>query len=419
MRTRLLNHRARSLIVDAQVRAKLNFPKKMPNQRATRWRFFSVLAYVLFASSLWDFYYIGAGIRVFDAVLLATFPLILLHQALGQQKYIPQEGHLGGVLVPLIVLVLINILYTAFHNADNIKAVIGVLLSLVMFASILVTRLDKAQLGTALSALIAFHSCVLLLQYIFYKVGGQVINPFSMLGLDVRVLSSVFRPAGLFREPASFAFQIFTFLSLKYLLSQKFDGVCWFGFACASLSFSLWGYVALTTLLLFIYWKEKIAWVFVMSATGLAVYFWEPIQHKVTASILTRRIQTLGEDGSVGTRYIGFLEDGHSIITDAVFWFGQGPSTSSYDYFGANGIGYMVSTWGVLISLFWAAGLVVKIQPGRRVFVILVVGLAATAAPMWTKFYWWVWLALVLRLASGSPAKAHKTEATANIHRAS
>jgi hypothetical protein len=130
---------------------------------------------------------------------------------------------------------------------SNLKTIFGYLLCFFIFIFLTTVKYDNASLVKCVNFCITFHFFFLILQLVVYYVSGRILelNPSG----DARLTSEIFRPAGLFLEPAHAAICFFTMVVIRYLIVRKIDKYFLVGIVGILLSLSLWGVLAVMVLL--------------------------------------------------------------------------------------------------------------------------------------------------------------------------
>ena len=188
-------------------------------------RLSSIMVGMAFAcSTLWDFYIAGVRPLDFVAMILLIGAVVVARSPRGE--FI--RGVDTSVIAPLSLIGAIVAIYGVVgiaSDTENAKPVIGVVLSvLAMFAIMAGVPSSDRMASITIRGLIAIHCGAQLLQAAVYYSTGQILNFHAIVGLEPRVLSSIFRPAGLFREPAIFSLAMILLLGIKAHLREPFDG---------------------------------------------------------------------------------------------------------------------------------------------------------------------------------------------------
>lgn len=355
----------------------------------------NILIYlILILSVLWDFYHPVLKIRPFDMLLFGVIVLacfVILIQKVPHYGF-DDSGSPNLFIVSCIIIA--SCLTAIYISGENYRSIIGIIMAFLCFLFFYKLKIEDRSIERAMNILLVINFAFILFQYATFQITRQVFNPFEFLGIDVRLTGgNIFRPAGLFREPASFALMIFSFIIIKIRIKSKMDFICWLGILAIFLSLSLWGAVAATCLIIFLYWRSPILQFFSIVAASLIVVYWNSILKLSETLFLLNRIVNIEDDGSANERYAG----NEGALADPVFWFGHGPNIDNYQYFGGNGLGYLLATWGLLGGTIILLLLAQNVPRNKLSISIFGVTLALLASTIWTQFYWWVWLALLFK----------------------
>lgn len=350
---------------------------------------------LIFLTSLWDFYHPLLEIRIFDFAVFALLLFIAISSFIQNKTYLNFAFTDTPNLLLICIIILLYGLFSIFVSADNMKSVFGIILCLVTFVFFYNVAIDDRTIVKCMNILLITNISFLLFQYLTFILTRQVFNPFDFLGIDVRLTGgNIFRPAGLFREPASFALMIFTFIIIRLQIRPKFDFLNSMGCLAILLSISLWGTITVLLLIMFWHWRSIILHTILGLIGIFSIIYWRFILDLGEDFFLINRLLNLQDDGSANERYGGKPD----IIYDPIFWFGQGPNNENYQYFGGNGLGYIIATWGLIFSIVIFLLLIQRAPPNKnKSIAIFGLGLALTASTIWTMAYWWLWIALLFR----------------------
>ncbi|MBO6505385.1 MAG: hypothetical protein JJ850_09295 [Kordiimonadaceae bacterium] len=364
------------------------------------------LLVLLLCLSLWDFYSPRIGLRVFDMASIALITLLVTWG--GRSKSVIGPKSLRDP-IPIIGLVALLITYNIagiFLAPGGERSSLGIYLGLVTFIYFRSIYVPSNQIVACINFLIAVHCSALVVQYLLFTFGGQLINPFAFLNMDVRLLSSVFRPAGLFREPAHFAFQIFSLLALRMLHYKVVDFYFWLSFLSVALSKSLWGITAVLLLLVLKWWRKPQGVLTALVAFGLLYVYWPQLIEQQQISFLYSRVENIEFDGSAESRYLALIGQGLGILSEPLFWFGRGPHPLNSSIFGGNGFGFLFASWGVFGGLIAYLLMTRYLQFRERIFTTILLAFSLSATSMWTNLYWWFWLAMMTRASKRNVKKS-------------
>lgn len=359
---------------------------------------------VVFLFSMWDVYVPHLGLRVLDFAgvgLLCLWMLWKLAVDLRGPVFCTRGSHL---LLLMLIWGLILSLVGFTVSMENAKPIAGILLGIVVFVCFYSIRLNGRSVAKVLGILIIIHASYLSIQYLYYQAFGVVLNIYGFLGTEPRALSSIFRPTGLFLEPASYSMSMLMLLTLRTLITKRFDTITYFAVGTIFLTLSLWGLIASIIFLLvfarkntgfFIAVAVLVAFIALFSTVG-----WINANNTVdwinANDTPWARLMNLSEDGSATVRYGGLIGHGVDTIGSINLWFGKGIS-NEYHEFGSNGLAFILSAGGVFGTGAFLLLLFKSAPRNRGIVTLALILLFMTAAPIWTTLYWWLVLALMTR----------------------
>lgn len=356
-----------------------------------------VAASALFLS-LWDFYFgpFAQGFRPFDLLGVGVL-FVGVAGRLSLRPHLDETFRGTGLLDGLLLAGLVLLAVVAGVLADpgsNLKPAIGVAIGSIVFLVFRFLRLEASAVDRLLSALIAIHTTALFVQAGMYLATGEVLNYHAFIGDAPRVLGRLFRPCGLFLEPAHYAVFMLMLLTIKLRL-RGFDR--WTIVGCFSMVVTLSVYGILATLILIAIhaWRRPALWAAAAVAGVVLASHGQQVRDVGAAFFLLERLGDLREDESAVQRYSGLSAIADDIGTSWTFVGGRGVS-NDYERYGKSGLAFLLNAWGLVgATLFF--GLVFALAPpGHQWRAVLVLGLAAAAAPRWTIWIWWAWLGLLL-----------------------
>ena len=211
------------------------------------------------------------------------------------------------------------------------------------------------------------------------------------------LISTIFRPAGLFEEPAAYCLTSFMLIILKLRLVPKIDFFIIMSFITMFLSLSLWGIISVTAILIFLYRNKFSLWFSIFLLITLTGTIAALLGITGEEFAITRRLLTIGEDGSRQQRFGELANIPFLLTTDPILWFGNGPNSKNYIYLGANALGYMLATWGIAGSLLFFGLYLADVKKENLMITVFGILLGLTAGVIWTVFFWWAWLALMIK----------------------
>lgn len=334
------------------------------------------------------------GLRVLDFVGVGLLCFwILLKLVVGMRGPVFRTRNIQ-LFTLMIAWSLVLSVVGVMGSMENIKPVFGILMGVAVFGYFYSIRVDDRSVSKVLSILIVIHASYLIIQYFYYQVFGIVLNIYEILGTEPRALSSIFRPTGLFLEPAAYSVSMLILLTLRMFIIKRFDAITYMGVGTIFLTLSAWGLIAVVIVLL-IFTKNNTK-IFILAAV-LVMFIALPSTEGISAPDSPwSRFINLGEDSSAIVRYGGLVGDVKDTLSFNNLWFGKGIS-NEYHKFGSNGMAYILNAGGLLSFCIFLMLLILFASSGRRIVTLVIILLFMTAAPIWTTMYWWWFLALMMR----------------------
>jgi hypothetical protein len=360
---------------------------------------------ILSLTTLLDYYILSWGVRPFD--LAAFFGLsVLMVVVVGRSQAKALGSRRDGLLIAAIAaLGFLYFFVGVFVDTgnENAKTGIGFVMGLPFLFAFRQLPLDKQLAARLTSILLLAHVAFLLIQDVYFYETSTVLNPMSVIGIDVRAMSDTFRPTGLYQEPCTFAVSMAMLLAIRLSLNPRFDIPVVAGFVAILASFSLWGLWSMPALLLAYAPRSKQSLLAVAVATALVVGV--VVYREDTDEIIGRNVDAISarfdkvgssSDSSAEVRYGPLLQligaPDKWEIADLV---GSGLS-SEYHRYGANGYAPLLRAGGVCgLAAIW--GLLVALARKHPWRMLLLLGLFGSAPPLWTYFFWWSWLGITSR----------------------
>jgi hypothetical protein len=386
-------------------------PPEWSDPRLAPWKLFLISATVA-CLSFWDFF-IGE-IRIFDFIGLLLFLLVLASVAIAHIGNAPRfERRTLLTIAVLFFLVFVFSLIGIQSNPDNLKPSVGMLFGVLILTLGRCLVLEDHLLDRSIAIVAWIHVSAFLFQLgVFYST-KQIVNFHAVFGLQPRLISSVFRPAGLFLEPAIYCFFACSLFFLRRQRKRPFTALDALLILSMLLSLSLWG-IAIALALFFVF-RTGLA-LFITVALSIAAYFALDVHnlnlsHSFVFRFFEMRLSGLGSDPSTQGRYGGTIDWLFSLLANPTILFGNGIN-NFFEEHGSNGWAFILNSMGligtsILFVLLWL------LAPPRRWFLFAVAfAILLTAAPLWKTFYFWCWIALMLRpTASDAEALSIRTRA--------
>lgn len=355
----------------------------------------TVFAFSFVLFYLWDFYLKGVGLRIFDMlgllILLIGIAFAVISAAYDKRISV-FEWKRSHLIYLLVLLDIIFVISGLLNDIENAKACVGFLFGNIIFLIFYATRLNQKTLLKCINIVLVLSAVYLIVQMITFYAFGRVLNIQSFLGAESRALSAMFRPTGIFLEPAGYCLSTLMLLALKMRLNREFDFIAYFSLITIMLSLSLWGVLA--ALAFFVIYKRKNKAFLIAVILGAAIFMRSVnIEDTVIKMSVVDRVENVDEDESANVRYKGVSENDGS--TEPIQYFvGKGVGNEDL-FFGYNGLSFLMSAGGYLggvlvLIVFWTL-----MKPKWPTEGLLMILLCMTAWPIWTHFYWWAWLGLM------------------------
>ena len=345
--------------------------------------------------TFWGYYF--TGLRVLDFTALFGIFLGLFFCSRTDDSIIISDNTLRQP-IPLALIVIGYAVIGLIVDSENTKTAIGFMIGTIVFFIYYVMPIDKNILNILLSLTIILHVMSLVVQLILYYASGVLINFHAIIGVEPRLMSAIFRPAGFFQEPAHYALNMLLLLLIRGRTTRFVrSGVDTIGLLSIPLTISLWGIVA--TLLYAAVNRPKIfimLLLILLFAGGFITVVFGFEQFPALLHV-QNRLSDLGSDGSAQARYRGAGDALESWTSSSVLWFGRGINSDYVDLGGANGFSFLLNSFGILGSALLGLAYVTTVQLSNMMKLFVFVFFILTAAPIWTFMMFWAWLALMAR----------------------
>jgi hypothetical protein len=353
-----------------------------------------LIASVFASVTLWDFY-IGE-IRLFDFAAVLSVVLVVASMAImgfGAPK-LERRSLIASCLIFALVFAYIAI--GIYSHPDNLKPAVGILLGVVVFTFSRSLVIDEKAIDRAVCCVAWLHLSAFFFQLVVFYISKQIINFHAVVGLTPRLLSSVFRPAGLFLEPAIYCFFAGSIFMLRRQRAQCFRYVDGLLLLSMVISLSLWGISV--ALLLIAMFRTRFS-LFLGAGAGFIATFALDMQDLSSSPIyrfFESRLFDLGSDSSARGRYGGTLDWIVSLLANPTVLFGNGIN-NFFEVHGSNGWAFVLNSFGLLGTFVLLGVFALMTRPRQWLLFFVGISVLLTAAPLWKTFYFWVWIALMLR----------------------
>jgi hypothetical protein len=336
--------------------------------------------------SLFDFY--KYAIRLFDFVAYAVVLMALLwgRTREGMHPLWPVALALASVYASCGIY---------FHGAPAS--------SLVLFLNVTLFFIFRSKLFSVSSGgirtIVAGHLLFFYLQLAAFHLTGEIVNFHSFTDIDPRLEAAIFRPAGLFYEPAIYCLALFALLTILETTQRRpgllealsifsmLASVSLLGFALASMLLCRW--ILLGNIRFITFFAPALIFVD-------AEYF-DPIQ-----AFVISRLSDIEGDASTEGRYGGFT-DLFLAQTPIKMLFGSGFG-ADFESFGGSGASAAISSIGLFGTALLVLGLLTASNK-RGLTAIALIG-AMVSAPVFTYAIFPFWMAQLVR-TNDPPREQH------------
>lgn len=359
---------------------------KMPNMKIK-----ITIALVLAATFLLnDLYYAGVG-RAFDYLAIA----VLLHFFIlsGSKLYYGSKAMIFSfVLAPWLF-------FGALFNGAFVAAMAMLVGSLMFFRFFFAICQAgyREVVETSVSFIVIATSVMLALQAIIFFFSGHYIDFPQLFGsYDSRSLNEgigYFRFSGLFQEPNAYCVSTFCLLSTRIFNKHRDVWVEIFAMITMAISQSLWGFAAIFILMFSIYDFRRLYLVIVgaLIFVVLIIYFsGADVGQILDDSRTIYRITNLDNDASRQAR-VGSIDN---FDFDIFLLLGHGLDTEQFQTVGANGIAFILYSFGIAGAIMLAVAVVYLARANFKVLLLLFFSL--TTFPMFSYMFYWCFLGIML-----------------------
>lgn len=284
--------------------------------------------------SSFDFY--TDGVRIFD---FASYCLILILVI----RFLFCGGSIR--LDPLIISTFAFYAFLGLVNGGQPLTIMAIFFNCILFFVFISGEFLVEEKHVRFALL--FHICFFIAQFFLYHMNGQLVNFHYWTDIEPRLLSSIFRPAGLFYEPAIFCLNIFMLLMLLPAPKSRLMLLESLAILTLVLSMSLLGCIFAMMAVVRLFRTKKKYLLIYLAITSLASYLY--VDEAYINSIF-HRVLDLESDGSARARYGGLVSVLFPLdLMQSLFGMGFGVD---YEDFGGSGIGASISYVGLIGALF-------------------------------------------------------------------
>lgn len=366
------------------------------NSKVRSHGFAALQFFVLLFFSMFDFY--KSGYRIFD---ITAFALILL-SALTCIR-------LKSIKISSVILFSIAGFYTIAGLSSNeiYSTALALLFNCFLFYLLLLEEFKPSQ--KQIELVLAIHLFFFFFQFSYFYTTGNIANYHSFTDIDPRLESTIFRPAGLFYEPAIYCYAMFMLTTMLDSRQSKYGVLEGLVMVSMVISVSLLGFIfAALIFIRLVSIKKFIAPILCI----LPIIFANDDLIKAMSTFVESRIFDLGSDASADGRYGNILEmfSSENLINHLI---GRGFG-ASFEQFGSSGVSAAVSAVGILGVALFSGWLLLR----SRELMVGISSLVAImiSAPIFTYGIFPYWIANIVRhssrLSSSDWSKSQKKERT-------
>lgn len=353
-----------------------NYWQYLPSIARPRW--LDVLKFfILLFFSLFDFY--KWGFRIFD---IAALPLV----AIASLTLIGQKW----IKISLLISVAVAGVYAAVGllSTEYYLTVLAIFVNFFLFFVLSLKEFKPSQ--KQIEVVLLIHIFFFFFQLVSFYQMEKIINYHAFTDIDPRLESSIFRPAGLFYEPAMYCYTTLILTTMLDSKKSKYGILEALAMVSMVLSVSFLGFAFAALIIT----KQILAKKFMAPILCvLTISFVSSEQQIAILTFIENRVSDLGADASAQGRY-GELFN----IVSSKHWiyslFGRGFG-ASFEQFGASGASAAISAVGVLGVMAFTGWMLFRSRELMAGFIALV-GIMISA-PIFSYMIFPYWMANIVR----------------------
>lgn len=353
-----------------------NCPNQYRNSVVRSYCLTALQFFVLLFFSMFDFY--KSGVRIFDIaafLLVSVFALIFI-KAKPIQPISVISFAVAGIYASAGLL-----------SSQYYPTVFALFVNCFLFYLLSQEELKPSQ--KQIEVVLLIHLFFFYFQYFYFYSTGSIVNYHSFTDIDPRLESSIFRPAGLFYEPAMYCYAQFMLTTMLASKQSKYGVLETLVMLSMVLSVSLLGFVFAAFILIRLLSNKK----FILPIfCVLPISFVSLEQFETILTFVESRVMDLGSDASAEGRYGDFLNifSSEHLIYHV---FGRGFG-ASFEQFGSSGASAAISAVGILGVVLFSAWLLFK----SRELVVGILSLVAImiSAPIFSYGIFPYWIANIV-----------------------
>jgi hypothetical protein len=360
----------------------------------------------VFSVFLWDFYI--DGIRFFDFVSIGLIFTYFLISNLGYfyiRKFPPWH-------ILFFVIIFLSVVHSFFYQDNHdFTSLLGIFaFSVVYLFLVFFVRLPAPKyMVNIIDGIIALLLLLFYIQFVlYYSIGVEVDYLGYLIERNARVFNSnigTFRPAGIFMEANAHSLSMLYLIAMRYKFDHSFSTLPLLSILSMILSTSLWGIVS-SILLVFLYKLSSGTECHRKSRNSISIYliiaiilvlfiaYYDQITSSIMYNLVLDRVNNIESNQSAIDRYSGLFNMKNFDYYNLIFGGDIGTTTFQSRY-GANGLSFMLSSFGLLgmVSIFFC--LFLLIEKKDRFFIFPLIVIINTTHPSWYYMVWWLFLFII------------------------
>lgn len=386
------------------------------------------IAIIFFLSTLWDFR-LNDQIRIFDLLSFLIIIGLSFYLYMNKSREIYKSFLKKSDLFPFLIVVLIWAIYGAinYHHKSSVAIICGV--SILIICNLVFNL--SIHFGRFLVFIIGLHLLAFYFQFLSYIFFHYKLDYLSIINITSRIFPEdgafFYRASGLFREPSSYALNMFLMLVILLKFYKKHI-IFSLGLLSIFLSGSLWGLFSVFVFsgcyffnnykLSLVNFKKLFFYFFCIIAFMGAFFLMSKPSHIKYPNTINR-IMNFKSDGSFIERFqhsninnIKFSESftsGEMLIprlnpsSNFAFLFGTGISTHFFfEKHPVNGYHLIYLTFGLIgtLTLFWSFlwALRKRLFNEKLIFTTLTL-FSLSNYPLFTYLIFWLFLFFIFNLS--------------------
>ena len=386
------------------------------------------IAIIFFLSTLWDFR-LNDQIRIFDLLSFLIIIGLSFYLYMNKSREIYKSFLKKSDLFPFLIVVLIWAIYGAinYHHKSSVAIICGV--SILIICNLVFNL--SIHFGRFLVFIIGLHLLAFYFQFLSYIFFHYKLDYLSIINITSRIFPEdgafFYRASGLFREPSSYALNMFLMLVILLKFYKKHI-IFSLGLLSIFLSGSLWGLFSVFVFsgcyffnnykLSLVNFKKLFFYFFcIIAFMGTFLLIAKPPFHKYPNTI--NRIINLKSDGSFIERFqhsniqnIKFsdsLTSGEILMprlnpsSNFTFLFGTGISTHFFfERHPVNGYHLIYLTFGLIgtLTLFWSFLWTFRKRLFNEKLIFITLTLFSLSNyPLFTYLIFWLFLFFIFNLS--------------------